>query len=229
MSRTFVDDAPQPTAADGPERETGNLPSRDQVMTACLSTAAILGVVGAGVYTAAPYISPARETQAFDALHAISGAAIIGDLSPGTLGATFAMAGAVTGARFLLLGFWDDFRTSTDVANTQVLVPLKGNAADIAIVGALPALAEEFLFRYALVPAISPDWRGALISGIVFGALHVNGGRNAAFAVWASAVGTAYGALYLYTGSLAPCVAAHAVANVASAGFWVYGRSRRVA
>jgi membrane protease YdiL (CAAX protease family) len=85
----------------------------------------------------------------------------------------------------------------------------------------VPALAEEFLFRYALVPAISPDWRGALISGLVFGALHVNGGRNAAFAVWASAVGTAYGALYLHTGSLAACVAAHALANVLSASLWL--------
>ena len=202
-------------------REEGIRPSRDQILSACLSTSAILGVVGAGVFLAAPYVSPAKGTAAFEAMHAIEAAALVGDLNAETLVVTLATAGAVTGARFLLLGAWDDFRAATDTANEQVLVPLRGNAADIAIVGAVPALAEEFLFRYALVPAISPDWRGALISGLVFGALHVNGGRNAAFAVWASAVGTAYGALYLHTGSLAACVAAHALANVLSASLWL--------
>ena len=89
-----------------------------------------------------------------------------------------------------------------------------------AYVGSVPARAEEFLFRFALLPAISPDWRGAIISGLVFGALHVNGGRNVAFAAWASAVGTSYGYLYLYTGSLAASAAAHALANVLSALLW---------
>ena len=126
----------------------------------------------------------------------------------------------MTGARVLLLNVWDDFRAATDTANGQVLLPLDGSVADIALVGSVPALAEEFLFRFALLPAISPDWRGAVISGLVFGVLHVNGGRNAAFAAWASAVGAAYGYLYLYTGSLAASAAAHALANVLSAWLW---------
>lgn len=192
-------------------------PTRDQVLTACLSTSAVLGVVGVGIYLAAPYVSPAKGTGAFDALHAGS---LIGEISMNSIIATLATAGAVTGARMLLLGVWDDFRAATNTANSQVLLPLDGSAADIGLVGIVPALAEEFLFRFALLPTISPDWRGAIVSGLVFGALHVNGGRNAAFAAWASAVGITYGCLYLYTGSLVASAAAHALANLLSAWLW---------
>ena len=204
-------------ARDPTSPTTAASPTRDQVVAACLSTSAVLGAVGVGIYLAAPYISPAKGTEAFDALHAGS---LIGEISLKSIGATLTTAGAVTGARVLLLNVWDDFRAATDTANGQVLLPLDGSVADIALVGSVPALAEEFLFRFALLPAISPDWRGAVISGLVFGVLHVNGGRNAAFAAWASAVGAAYGYLYLYTGSLAASAAAHALANVLSAWLW---------
>ncbi len=71
------------------------------------------------------------------------------------------------------------------------------------------------------MPAIYPDWRGVLISGAVFGALHINGGRNLEFGVWAGSVGCAYGAAYLATGNLAVPMAAHAAANIASASVWL--------
>ena len=38
-----------------------------------------------------------------------------------------------------------------------------------------------------------------LVAGGAFGLLHNNGGRNWAFAAWASAVGVVYGAAFLYT------------------------------
>lgn len=216
----FVVGETNPARDDPTPPTTTMAPARDQVVAACLSTSAVLGVVGVGIYLLAPYISPAKGTGAFDTLHAGS---LIGEISLNSIAATLATAGAVTGARMLLLNVWDDFRAATNTANGQVLLPLvggDGGVADIALVGSLPALAEEFLFRFALLPAISPDWRGAVISGLVFGALHVNGGRNAAFAAWASAVGIAYGYLYLYTGSLAASAAAHAIANVLSAWLW---------
>lgn len=197
--------------------ETVRSLTRDQVLNACISTSTILGAVGVGIYLVAPYVTPAKGTEAFDTLHASS---LVGDISVENGMAALATAGTVTIARALLLSVWHDFRMATNTSNSQVLVPLDGNPTDIAIVGSVPALAEEFLFRFALLPAISPDWRGAIISGLVFGALHVNGGRNLAFAAWASAVGTAYGALFLYTGSLVACVGAHALANVLSAWLW---------
>ncbi len=38
-----------------------------------------------------------------------------------------------------------------------------------------------------------------LVAGGAFGLLHNNGGRNWAFAAWASAVGIVYGAAFLFT------------------------------
>ena len=45
----------------------------------------------------------------------------------------------------------------------------------------------------ALLPALGGGWLGAVGAGAVFGALHVGGGRNAAFAAWAGGVGLLYG------------------------------------
>ena len=59
-----------------------------------------------------------------------------------------------------------------------------------------------------------------LIAGAAFGVLHTSGGRNPAFAAWASAVGCAYGALFLATGSVACPALAHTAANVVSAALW---------
>lgn len=60
-----------------------------------------------------------------------------------------------------------------------------------------------------------------LVSGVVFGALHVGGGRNSAFAAWAIVVGWAYGAAYLQTGDLLVPALAHSAANYASAYLWL--------
>jgi len=131
-----------------------------------------------------------------------------------------ATAGCVTAARLGLLSAWPAFRESTDASNQQVLTSLQG-PLDVLIVSFLPAVAEEVLFRGALIPCIYPDWRGAAIAGAVFGALHINGGRNAAFGLWAGLVGCAYGWAFLHTGNLLVPIAAHGIANVASAALWL--------
>jgi len=195
--------------------------SRETILSTSLTTSGILGAVGLLIYATSPVFAPVvREGNValFDFYHASS---FIGKVRVEDGVATAMTVAGVTGARFLLLQVWPGFRDATETANRQVLTPLKDKPVDVAVVGALPAVAEEMLFRWALVPAIYPDWRGALISGLVFGALHVNGGRNAAFAVWASGVGFSYGQLYLYTGSLALVAAAHACSNVISGLLWL--------
>jgi len=132
----------------------------------------------------------------------------------------------VTAARQVLIYSWSDFKESTDGANSQILLPLSG-FMEMLVVASLPAVSEEMLFRWALIPAIYPDWRGAFISGIVFGILHLNGGRNAAFALWASIIGCLYGSLYLHSeGSLIVPILAHAAANISSAQVWINSKSR---
>jgi membrane protease YdiL (CAAX protease family) len=137
------------------------------------------------------------------------------------IGIAAGVAGAVTATRLLLLAIWPQFKAATDISNAQIILPLASNPLDIGVVSIIPALAEEMLFRGALLPAIYPDWRGVLISGAVFGALHINGGRNLEFGLWAGSVGCVYGAAYLATGNLAVPMAAHALANVASASVWL--------
>ncbi|WIA11515.1 hypothetical protein OEZ85_011628 [Tetradesmus obliquus] len=86
----------------------------------------------------------------------------------------------------------------------------------------LTGVSEEFLFRGGLVPLTWPDYRGVLLSGVVFGVLHVGGGRNAAFAAWATAVGWLYGGVFLASGGNVWVPAgAHALANFASAAVWM--------
>ncbi len=72
------------------------------------------------------------------------------------------------------------------------------------------------------------DWAGVAVAAGVFGALHVGGGRNAAFAVWASVVGLAYGALAVTLRDGSAPMAAHALANAAGALAWRAAHPERV-
>ena len=66
--------------------------------------------------------------------------------------------------------------------------------------------------------------RGVLLAGAAFGALHNSGGRNWAFAAWAAAVGSVYGAVYLLTADIAVPAGAHSLANLAGAVLWLQFR-----
>ena len=145
-------------------------------------------------------------------------------LSAEQAGIAAGVAAGVTCARVALLAAWPSFREANDRSNQQVLSPLRG-PLDLAAVAALPALSEELLFRGALLPTVYPDWRGAAVAGAVFGALHLGGGRNAAFAVWAGAVGCIYGVAFLGTGNLWVPALAHAAANAAAGALWLQQRA----
>ncbi|GAB4814067.1 hypothetical protein N2152v2_001113 [Parachlorella kessleri] len=79
-----------------------------------------------------------------------------GGTSVSSVGLALAVGAAVTAARAVLLQAWPDFRAATDRSNQQALGPLQ--PLDLLWVSALPGVAEELLFRGALVPAIYPDW-----------------------------------------------------------------------
>jgi hypothetical protein len=67
---------------------------------------------------------------------------------------------------------------------------------------------------------VSADWRGVVVSAVVFGALHISGGRRASFAVWATAVGLAYGALAVVLRDGTSPMIAHAAANALGGLMW---------
>ena len=137
-------------------------------------------------------------------------------------GVALGVAATVTAARRALLATSNEFREATNRSNAQVLRPL--SSGDVVTVSLLPAVAEETVFRGVLIPAfssVSSTYGAVVISGLVFGALHVGGGRNAAFAAWASLVGVLYGAAAVATGDVATAMLAHGIANYASASLWL--------
>ncbi|KAK3272533.1 hypothetical protein CYMTET_19179 [Cymbomonas tetramitiformis] len=142
----------------------------------------------------------------------------VGAAEAGHVALAVGAAGVVTLARVTLLARWPEFKEATDISNRQVLTPLQG--VDLLQVSAFPALGEELLFRGTLLPAVGADWRGVTVAGIVFGALHISGGRNPAFAVWSGSVGILYGALAVVTNDLYAPILAHTIANLASATIW---------
>ena len=107
--------------------------------------------------------------------------------------------------------------------NTEETLPkeLGADDSDIALVAVallvcvLAPLTEEFFFRGYFFTALR-SWRGmwpaALITGLVFGGIHA-GSSDPAFLVPLAALGTGLCLLYVKTGSLYPCVAAHALNN----------------
>ncbi|EEH56257.1 uncharacterized protein MICPUCDRAFT_69451 [Micromonas pusilla CCMP1545] len=198
--------------------------SRDDVLDSCVGTTAWMLAIGLiareGTYFGQGVLPDAVPDLA-SALPLV--AALHPPFPPSDLardlGIAVGAAAAVTAARGALLRAWPDFAEASNRSNAQVLTPLR--PFDVVTVAVLPALAEETLFRGALLPAIGVSPVGVVGAGVVFGALHAGGGRNAAFAAWASVVGCAYGACAVATGNVAVAMAAHAMANYASAALWL--------
>jgi len=195
--------------------------SRERVLESCAKTSLGMLVVGLGARAASGAVPVAATGGNWNETLPLLGN---GDTSDVALSA-LAAATAVTLGRIALLQVWEEFAASTDRSNAQVLGVLEG-AGDVAQVAVLPALGEEVLFRGALLPAIG-GIPGVAVSSVIFGALHVGGGRSAAFGVWATAVGACYGACALNTGSVVAPAAAHALANIASATYWNATRAEK--
>ena len=140
------------------------------------------------------------------------------DLGPSDYAAAATAAAAVTGARQFLLRTWPAFREATDRSNALVLPRLAD--ADLLWLAVLSGVPEEIFFRGSLLPAVASDWRGLAVSAVTFGYLHRSGGRNLAFAAWASVVGALYGGAFLASGKIAVPAMAHAGANFCAALLW---------
>lgn len=195
--------------------------SRQQVFINCSVVSAVFAAAATGLRLATPIINPfvfRNDPAAVQALLQVGS----GNYQNHFL-VMLATAGLVTAARLALLSTWPAFAEATDASNQQVLASL--TQADLLWVSCLPGISEELLFRGGLIPATFPDWRGAILSAAIFGFLHNTGGRNWAFAAWASAVGLLYSISFLNTQDLLVPAGAHCIANYASASLWLRKRS----
>jgi hypothetical protein len=98
----------------------------------------------------------------------------------------------------------------------------------MVLVTVLAPLAEEVLFRGYMFTALR-NWRGlwpaALISGVVFGAIHV-GSTPVGLLVPLAVFGVGLALLYAWTRSLHPPIALHAINNSIAFGVsqdWTWG------
>lgn len=162
-------------------------------------------------------------------------------LALGTLGLLCAALVAQT-------GWWSElgFRAAYDRRLLWLFwlafVPVLGNLAGgirvtdpVQILGfvglaLLSGLIEETIFRGLILRALLPTGRlrAALISALLFGGMHILNVlaiSSPAYAVlqvgYAAAIGFAYAALVIYTGTIWPLVAAHTLTNLA--GFLAAG------
>ena len=88
------------------------------------------------------------------------------------------------------------------------------------LVCVMAPVAEEFLFRGLLFTSLRAStglWPAAIITGAVFGAIHV-GSSPAGFLVPLAVFGVGLCLIYAWTRSLYPCVALHAVNNAIAFG-----------
>uniref|UniRef100_A9TU87 CAAX prenyl protease 2/Lysostaphin resistance protein A-like domain-containing protein n=1 Tax=Physcomitrium patens TaxID=3218 RepID=A9TU87_PHYPA len=186
--------------------------AREEVLKACVNTSAALAIAGIAIRQGTHWAAEANwsvpdcylgMTYNFQAWH---------------LGVTLGTVTLIASLRQILLSTWPEFSQSSRQSNKQVLSSLELN--DYLLVSFLPGISEELLFRGAILPLIGVDWRGVVFSGLVFGILHISGGRNAAFAAWASFVGCVYGLAAIITNDLAVPMVAHSVANLVAAYVW---------
>lgn len=194
------------------------IPSRDDVVASCTSTSTLILMLGLGARFVVPKLA---------------------EMNPLTLGLikdgvdwkhaclASALAVGVTAGRVAFMSASEDFRKETNDSNKQVLTNLE--FPDVLFCAAYPALAEEMLFRGALMPALGGGAVGVLVAGTVFGALHISGERKVSFAVWAATVGILYGATceYFANGDLFVPICGHALANIYSALLWRASESER--
>ena len=115
-------------------------------------------------------------------------------------------------------------------AEQQVLEDLGVKDSDLALIGAavmvclLAPVVEEFFFRGFFFRALR-NWRGfwpaAILTGVIFGAIHWEGPGAAGVIVPLMILGFGFCLLYERTGSLHPCIALHAINNAVAFGISV--------
>ena len=183
------------------------IPSRDDVVASCASTSTLILMLGLGARFIVPKLAEMNSLT-------------LGLIKDGIETRMFRPRCGWTVGRVAFMAKSEDFRKETNNSNKQVLTNLE--FLDVLFCAAYPALAEEMLFRGALMPALGGKAVGVLVAGTVFGALHISNERKVSFAVWAAAVGILYGATceFLADGDLFVPICGHALANIYSALLW---------
>lgn len=113
-------------------------------------------------------------------------------------------------ATYVLEPQQEDIGETLGVGDETLLVSILA----VVLIAGLAPVAEELFFRGFLFGGLRkrfPLWPAAIIAGLVFGAIHAPTGITAVIPL--AGLGVAFCWLYEKTGSLWPCVIAHAINN----------------
>ncbi|XP_054785801.1 uncharacterized protein LOC129292257 isoform X2 [Prosopis cineraria] len=190
------------------------IPSRTAVLQACMVTSGLLASLGL-IIRQVSHIASMEGLPVLDCSSVVSF-----DFEMWHLELIIGLVVLISSCRFLLLKTWTDFAESSEVANRQVLTSLQ--PLDYMAVAFLPGISEELLFRGALLPLLGMNWISIGVAALVFGVLHLGGGRKYSFAIWATFVGLAYGYATVLSSSIVVPMASHAVNNLVGGIFWRY-------
>ncbi|XP_073130801.1 uncharacterized protein [Henckelia pumila] len=214
---TYIQDENKIFSSNTTENETSVIvPSRNDVLQTCSVTCGLISALGVLIRQISHIASgegwplndcSANITFGFELWHLelVVGSVLL-----------------VSSTRFLLLKIWPDFAKSSETANQLVLTSLE--PLDYLVVAFLPRISEELLFRGALLPLFGINWTSILAVAALFGVLHLGGGRNYSFAIWATFVGLMYGYAAVLTSSATVPMASHALNNLVGGVIWRYQR-----
>jgi hypothetical protein len=125
----------------------------------------------------------------------------------------------------ILYRSWPAYQGYADTYMQLVVKPLIWS--DLLLLGILPGLSEELLFRGVILSALGMSWPVILISNLLFGGLHLLEWKSWPYGLWAMVVGTLMALGLILTGNLAVPVLAHMCTNTCSGLFWKWDQVRR--
>ena len=122
----------------------------------------------------------------------------------------------VTATWFVALGIHDKDRTLNDLGGSTPSL-----AAAALLVTVIAPIAEEVLFRGYIFTALrgwAGVWGAAAITGVLFGAIHIDPDRPTGFLLPLAFLGFVLCLIYARTRSLYPCIALHSINNAIAYG-----------
>ncbi|XP_010248785.1 PREDICTED: uncharacterized protein LOC104591591 isoform X2 [Nelumbo nucifera] len=197
-----------------PPKVTKSITSRSVVLRACAITSGLILALGVAIRQVS-HIASLEGWPILDCSTEVSF-----DFEMWHLELIAGLVVLISSCRYLLLKTWADFAESSEAANQQVLSGLQ--PLDFMVVAFLPGVSEELLFRGALLPLFGFSLKSALAVAVIFGLLHLNGGRRYPFAMWATFVGFAYGYSAIVSSSIIVPMASHALNNLIGGILWRY-------
>ncbi len=182
--------------------------SRSQVLTAMVLTAALLLSVSA----------------VWAWLGSVAGIPL--QVSWLALGQGILVGLGLTGLSAGVYRLWPAYRRAAEHYMRLVLTPLAW--PDMILLGVLPGLAEEVLFRGVALAALGVTPLSVGLTSLIFGILHILDRRFWPYGVWATVIGVLMALSFIVTHNLGVAIVAHTLTNIIAGCSWKYSSQTKL-